>query len=133
MWKRAAAVALLSLLSTLTAEPAQAEQKPLQFRLSYTTIHGGLKTAATLTGESMPRLGLALAGGGAKAAASIGVLKVLAQEGIPVYAAAGTSMGAGVGGLLAAGYRPDEIERIFLANDWNDIFSDTPADDLRQQ
>ena len=23
-------------------------------------------------------------------------------------------------------YRPEEVERIFLENDWNDIFSDTP-------
>jgi NTE family protein len=127
MWRRFTAVALLFLVSMIAAEPAQAQRKPLQFRLTYATIHGGLKTAVVPAGESMPRLGLALAGGGARAAASIGVLKVLAREGIPVSAVAGTSMGAGVGGLFAAGYRPEEIEQIFLANDWNDIFRDTPA------
>lgn len=54
------------------------------------------------------------------------MLKVLDREGIPIAAIAGTSMGAGVGGLYAAGYRPEEIEKIFLENDWNDIFTDTP-------
>jgi NTE family protein len=100
--------------------------KPPRLKLTYTIKHGSLKTPVVPASKSMPKLGLALAGGGAKAAASIGVLKVLAKEGIPVSFIAGTSMGAGVGGLLAAGYSPDEIERIFLANNWNNIFTDTP-------
>lgn len=105
---------------------AASQTQPLKIRLTYTTAHGGLKTVASPAGRNMPRLGLALAGGGAKAAASIGVLKVLEREGIPIAAIAGTSMGAGVGGLYAAGYRPDEITNIFLENDWNDVFTDTP-------
>ena len=84
------------------------------------------RSALPLTGKMRPRIGIALAGGGAKAAASIGVLNVLLKEGIPVDAIAGTSMGAGIGGLYAAGYSPDEIKEIFLTNDWNDIFKDTP-------
>jgi NTE family protein len=78
-------------------------------------------------GKGRPRIGIALAGGGAKAAASIGVLKVFYKEGIPIDAIAGTSMGAIIGGFAAAGYRPDEIEAIFLENDLNDLFSDTPS------
>lgn len=118
----------LFVIATLTVQAGLAfsQQKPLKLKLTYTTAHGGLRTAVSPTKKNLPRLGLALAGGGAKAAASIGVLKVLVQEGIPVAAIAGTSMGAGVGGLFAAGYSPDEIERIFLENDWNDIFNDTP-------
>lgn len=46
---------------------------------------------------------LALGGGGARGIAHIGVLKVLAEEGIPVRAVAGTSAGALVGAALAAG------------------------------
>ncbi|OGW36189.1 MAG: hypothetical protein A2010_13770 [Nitrospirae bacterium GWD2_57_9] len=114
-------------LVLLPASQARSEQAPLQFKLSFQTVHGGLKVTAPPAGDPFPRLGLALAGGGARAAASIGVLKVLQQEGIPVAAVAGTSMGAGVGGLLAAGYDPGEIEKIFLDNDWNDIFNDRPA------
>jgi NTE family protein len=125
MFTRLIAAALISLLIT----PGQAfcREKPVHFTLTYTTTHGGLKEAVPPGKEGLPKLGLALAGGGAKAAASIGILKVLAKEGIPVSAVSGTSMGALVGGLLAAGYGPEEIERIFLANDWNDIFKDTPS------
>jgi len=120
--------AFFLIIAALFLAPAQAVSppKPLKIRLAYTTVHNGLKTVASPAKMNMPRLGLALAGGGAKAAASIGVLKVLVREGIPVAAIAGTSMGAGVGGLFAAGYSPEEIEEIFLGNDWNDIFNDTP-------
>ena len=110
----------------LFAQQAPAQPKPEQLRLTYTTIHNGLQAMVPPMKKNLPRLGIALAGGGAKAAASLGVLKVLAREGIPVSAIAGTSMGAGVGGLFAAGYTPDEIAQIFLGNDWNDIFNDTP-------
>lgn len=119
-------VSIVFCLILLLPSVSRSKQPPVQFKLDYEILHGGLKLAV-MPPESMPRLGLALAGGGAKAAASIGVLKVLRQEGIPVAAVAGTSMGAGIGSLIAAGYRPDEIEQIFLDNDWNDIFSDRPA------
>ncbi len=111
----------------MSAHPAGGAEPPARFSLGYETVHGGLKVAVPPHAAVMPRLGLAFAGGGAKAAASAGILKVLQQEGIPVAAVAGTSMGAAVGGLFAAGYEADEIERIFLGNDWNDIFNDKPA------
>lgn len=76
--------------------------------------------------DRKPRLGIALAGGGARAASSLGVLRVLEREGIQVSAIAGTSMGAIIGGLFAAGYTADEVEVMLLKNDWNDIFQDTP-------
>jgi len=111
----------------LFASPAHSQQKTVIFTLPTTTTHNGLRTTIPLAKKNMPKLGLALAGGGAKAAAAIGVLKVLEREGIPIAAIAGTSMGAGVGSLYAAGYSPDDIEKIFLANDWNDMYRDTPA------
>lgn len=126
MSTRHPALVLAAIALLLAPAPARSEQKPVRFTLSFTTKYGGLRTAAPASGNN-PALGLALAGGGARAAASIGVLKVLDREGIPVFAVAGTSMGSIVGGLYAAGYRPDEIEQIFLANDWNDIFKDTPS------
>jgi NTE family protein len=121
------ATAILIFLILAIPEVAFCQNKPLRLKLTYTTSQSGLKTAAVPTDRNVPRLGLALAGGGARAAASIGVLKVLAEEGIPVSAVSGTSMGAMIGGLYAAGYSPAEIENIFLANDWNDIFKDTPS------
>ena len=59
-----------------------------------------------------------LAGGGAKGAAHIGVLRVLDELRIPVDCVVGTSMGALVGATFATGMRPAEIEREVLAIDW---------------
>lgn len=68
-------------------------------------------------------LGLALCGGGAKAAAEVGVLKALDNEGIKVNYIAGTSMGAFVGGLYAAGYTGQEIETMWLDENWIKLFN----------
>ncbi len=54
-------------------------------------------------------LGLVLGGGAAKGYAHIGVLKLLAEEGIRPDIVVGASMGALVGGLYAAGYGADEL------------------------
>ena len=97
MFTRLIAAALISVL--ITPEQAFCREKPVHFTLTYTTTHGGLKEAVPPGKEGLPKLGLALAGGGAKAASSIGVLKVLTKEGIPVSAVSGTSMGALVGGF----------------------------------
>ena len=72
------------------------------------------------------RVVLVLSGGGARGAAHIGVLQAIERMRIPVAAIVGTSMGAVVGGLYAAGYAPDELERIFEDIDWNDFFIDDP-------
>ena len=49
------------------------------------------------------RVGLALGGGGARGYAHIGVIDVLIEHGFEIAAVAGSSMGALVGGLYAAG------------------------------
>ncbi|MBU3737172.1 MAG: serine protease, partial [Methylobacterium sp.] len=59
-------------------------------------------------GVKRPKIGLVLAGGGAKGAAHVGVLKVLEEMHIPVDYVAGTSMGSIVGGLYASGLSPQE-------------------------
>jgi len=120
-------VTLLICACLLRPVSSHAAQQPLHLTVPFKQVYGGLFLAATPKDKDFPRLGLALAGGGAKAAASIGVLKVLQEEGIPIAGIAGTSMGAGVGGFYAAGYRPEEIAQIFASNDWNDIFRDTPV------
>jgi NTE family protein len=58
------------------------------------------------------RIGLVLSGGGASGLAHIGVLKALEENGIPIDFITGTSAGALVGGLYAAGYSPWEIEAL---------------------
>jgi NTE family protein len=71
------------------------------------------------------RIGLALSGGGARGAAQIGVLKVLEREGVRIDYIAGTSFGAIVGGLYAAGYSAEEIET-FVLKHTQGIFNDQP-------
>lgn len=55
------------------------------------------------------RVGLVLSGGGAKGIAHIGVIRALEENNIPIDYVAGTSMGAIIGGLYAAGYNADEM------------------------
>jgi len=60
------------------------------------------------------KIGLALASGGARGSAHTGVLKVLEAEGIPISAVAGSSIGAMVGGVYAAGVLVERIEQEWL-------------------
>ncbi len=76
---------------------------------------------------SRPKIGLALSGGGARGAAHIGVLRELERQRIPIDYIAGTSMGAVIGGLYAAGLATDEMQEVLLGIDWNDIFRDAPV------
>jgi len=57
-------------------------------------------------------LNLVLAGGGVKGIALVGAIEVLEQAGYKVNRVAGTSAGAIVGGLVAAGFRSDELKLI---------------------
>lgn len=57
-------------------------------------------------------LGITLSGGSARGYAHIGVLKALAEHGVEPQIVSGTSMGAIVGVLYAAGYEPVEIQKI---------------------
>ena len=54
-------------------------------------------------------VGLVLSGGGAKGLSHIGVIKALEEYNIPIDYICGTSMGAIVGSLYAAGLTPDEM------------------------
>ncbi|MCS3530214.1 patatin-like phospholipase family protein [Chryseobacterium sp. JUb7] len=71
-----------------------------------------------------PKIGLSLAGGGAKGFAHVGVLKVLDSLGIKVDYIAGTSMGAIVGGLYSSGYSGKEIEKIVMDTDFYSLIMD---------
>lgn len=59
-------------------------------------------------------------GGGSSGVAHIGVLKALEEYDIPIDYITGTSMGALVGGLYAAGYSPNEIEELFLSKQFRE-------------
>lgn len=66
------------------------------------------------------RVGLALGSGSARGLAHIGVIRALRQAGVAIDLVAGTSIGAVIGVLYAAG----QIERVaeeFLAFDWKNV------------
>jgi NTE family protein len=87
--------------------------------------------AATPFSAERPRIGLVLSGGGARGAAHVGVIRALEEMRIPIDAVAGTSMGAVVGGLYAAGLSGDEIDDLFRAINWQELLRDrSPRRDL---
>jgi len=73
-----------------------------------------------------PRIGLVLAGGGAKGVAHLGVLKVLEELRVPVDYVVGTSMGSIVAGAYATGLSGEEMERRVRAADLPSILVDRP-------
>jgi NTE family protein len=79
------------------------------------------ETAASSAPVKRPRIGLALAGGGARGGAHVGVLKVLEELRIPIDCIAGTSMGALVGGGYASGMPASEIEKFVRQVNWKAV------------
>ena len=89
--------------------------------------------------EGSQSVGLVLSGGGAKGIAHIGAIKALEDNEIPIDCITGTSMGAIVGGLYAAGYSPDEMMALIASQafgymaqgkvdpEYNYYFSQTPT------
>lgn len=101
--------------------------------LFFSTLISFLLHPASIRAESLvtpppqvktPKICLALSGGGARGFAHVGVLKVLEEMHIPIDCIAGTSMGAVVGGLYAAGFSASEIETRLDALKLNDIALD---------
>lgn len=65
------------------------------------------------------KVALVLSGGGAKGVCHIGLLKALEENDIPIDYVAGTSMGAIVAGLYAAGYTPQQMEEIMKSEEFD--------------
>lgn len=74
--------------------------------------------------KKRPKIGLVLAGGGAKGASHIGVIRKLEELKIPIDFVAGTSMGSYIAGMYAMGLTADEIEQRTFALDWMKGYSD---------
>ncbi len=64
------------------------------------------------------KVAVVLSGGGAKGACHVGLLKALEENDIPIDYIAGTSMGAIVAGLYAAGYSPEEMEVLMTSEEF---------------
>lgn len=80
----------------------------------------------TLSPPKRPKIVLVLSGGGARGLAHIGVLKVLKEEGVPVDAIVGCSVGALVGALYCAGMDIARLERIAQEIGWADLTNISP-------
>lgn len=78
-------------------------------------------------GDTRPRIGLALGGGGARGIAHISVLRKIEELRIPIDCVAGTSMGALVGGLYASGMSVDDMRTLVESTDWKRLFDDSLA------
>ncbi|MFU8876512.1 MAG: patatin-like phospholipase family protein [Wenzhouxiangellaceae bacterium] len=79
-------------------------------------LAAGLLPAGVVSAEDRcepPRIGLALGSGGAAGLAHIAMLEVFEELEIAPAAVAGTSIGAIIGGLHAAGLSADEIRELF--------------------
>ncbi|PKA98040.1 NTE family protein [Flavobacteriaceae bacterium MAR_2009_75] len=84
----------------------------------------GVSGMAQNSGDKDVRIGLVLSGGGAKGMAHIGALKVIEEAGIEIDYIGGTSMGAIVGSLYAAGYSAVELDSIFRTIDFTSLIED---------
>ncbi len=102
-----------------------------RFRCRFLALLLLLLAVGPLAAGERPTVALVLSGGGAKGMAHLGVIRVLEELRVPVDIVVGTSMGAIVGGLYAAGWDPVELEREVLRLDWSRAFRDQPDREIR--
>lgn len=89
------------------------------------------KLDSVRTRNHRPTVALVLAGGGAKGAAHVGVIRYLESIGMPVDIVMGTSMGGLVGGLYSLGYSAEHLDSLIRSIDWDMALSDkVPRDYL---
>jgi NTE family protein len=91
----------------------------------------GQATQDAAAASHRPRVGLVLAGGGAKGGAHVGVLKVLEELRVPVDCIAGTSMGALVGAGYASGIPAADLQTFVTGIDWKTVVGGLGQRDLQ--
>ena len=113
------AVALTDLQLTDTLSSAKRRAVRRNIRRHQRMVEDSLKEgAASIILDSLTtrpaegKIGLVLAGGGAKGLYHIGVIKALEENNIPIDYVSGTSMGAIIGALYASGYSIEEMTDI---------------------
>ncbi|MDP5062672.1 MAG: patatin-like phospholipase family protein [Maribacter sp.] len=74
--------------------------------------------------KKKPKIGLVLSGGGAKGMAHIGALKIIEEAGVEIDFIGGSSMGAIVGALYAAGYTANELDSVFKTTNIGSLIQD---------
>jgi NTE family protein len=118
-WARALALALCALLSgppsgRAVFTPEDQEQESQLVEALWTRLRD-------LPPEKRPRVALVLGGGGARGLAHIGILKILEREKVPIDMVVGTSVGAIIGALYAAGLPVQDIERMGQEIGWDEL------------
>lgn len=87
---------------------------------------GAIDNTVPPTRDGRKSFALTLAGGGARGAAHIGVLKVLEREGLKPSFVTGSSIGAVIGSLYCAGVPVAEIEKLMLSGKVRKALMPTP-------
>jgi NTE family protein len=80
-----------------------------------------------------PKIALVLGGGGSRGIAHIGVLDVFVRERIPIDLIVGTSMGAIVGALFAAGHPPAAVAERLAEIQGHRVFNSLMSSRARQR
>ncbi len=102
---------LITLLSFTT--PVWAADKLAYLPTPSVTYADFASPPAVQARKTRPTIALALGGGGVRGAAHIGVLRVFERENLPVDLIVGSSMGAIVGGMYAAGVPLETLQERF--------------------
>ncbi|NBS62790.1 MAG: patatin [Betaproteobacteria bacterium] len=123
-WACLGGVLLAGMLQAAQAQTGSAQTGSAQM---------GSAAASPPTVARRPVVAVVLGGGGARGAAHVGVLRVLERAGVPIDIITGTSAGAIVGGLYAAGQTPDQIEDTLRTIDWDATLTDRPPRSRRVQ
>lgn len=122
-------IILLVLVSVHADDPEDAATEVAEISSEITENTDAVETGdssepeATPETVQRPKVALVLSGGGAKGIAHIPIIEALEQYGIPIDKVYGTSMGALIGGLYAAGLSPREMREIVTGNDLTQLFT----------
>lgn len=89
----------------------------------YYLVENYLKFKEKVNIEGRPTVALALAGGGARAIANLGVIKALVENDIPIDMMTGTSMGSIIASLYGSGLSLAQIEEIVTDTPFTNLFN----------
>lgn len=92
-----------------------------------------LLIALSLGAGAREKVGLVLSGGGSKGIAHIGFIQAMEENSIPIDYVTGTSMGAIVGSLYAAGFSPSEMMKIITSPQFMNYAMGHTSDDNRYE
>jgi NTE family protein len=123
--RRGAVLIVAGLMASTVSAAAARPQDPPPVLLDHTPVLRPMHGLPFLEPDR-PLVGVALSGGGSRGMAHIGTLLALEEAGLAPHFIAGTSSGAIIGGLYAAGYTPAELAEMVGRVPWRQLFSDRP-------